>query len=135
MELMNNLTQKEASGKWQVRGIAWEDLQEGKVITKEAGQRLYGCLCKLKDYEKSGLSPAQIQNWMYELEDMAGHVCDDLCRYRHDAQDQDWLDRICEACPVSACRGRIMRGKPDEEEPVGSSGWKGTFMQRFCRVD
>lgn len=46
---------------------------------------------------------------MYELEDMAGHVCDDLCRHRHDARDQEELDRICENCLVSACRGRLMK--------------------------
>ena len=41
---MGRLTEKEASGKWQVDGIPWEQLQEGKTITKEMGQRLYGCI-------------------------------------------------------------------------------------------
>lgn len=132
---MGRLTKKEDSGKWQVSGIPWEKLQKGETITEDVSQHLYGCLCKLKDYEDSGMSPQRIQSWMYELEDMAGHVCDDLCRYRHDAQDQDCLDRICEDCPVSVCRGRLMRGKPDEEEAAGLSGWRGTFMQRFCRVN
>lgn len=104
---MGRLTKKEASGKWQVDGIRWEQLQEGKTITKEMGQRLYGCLCKLKDYEDTGMSPQQIQDWMYDLEDMAGHVCDDLCRHPYDIQDQDDLDRICENCPVSACGERV----------------------------
>lgn len=109
---MGRLTEKEASGKWQVDGIPWEQLQEGKTITKEMRQRLYGCLCKLKDYEDTGWDPQRIQRWMYELEDMAGHVCDDLCRYRHNIRkNQDRLDRICEDCPVSACMRNFAREK------------------------
>lgn len=104
---MSRLTKKEASGKWQVDGIPWEQLQEGKTITKEMRQRLYGCLCKLKDYEDTGMSPQQIQDWMHDLEDMTGHVCDDLCRHPYAIQDQDDLDRICENCPVSACMEKL----------------------------
>ena len=54
---MGRLTKKEASGKWQVNGIPWEQLQEGRIITEDMRQRLYGCLCKLKDYEDTGMSP------------------------------------------------------------------------------
>lgn len=61
---MGRLTQKEASGKWQVKGISWEELQEGKAVTEEMRRRLYGCLCKLKDYEDTGMSPQQMENRM-----------------------------------------------------------------------
>ena len=101
---MDRLTQKEVSGKWQLNGIPWENLREGETITEDVSQRLYGCLCKLKDYEETGMSPQRIQNWMYELENIACRVCDDLCRHPHDARAQDNLDRICENCPVSAYR-------------------------------
>ena len=101
---MGRLIQKEESGKWQVNGIPWEKLQKGEVITEDVSQSLFGCFCKLKDYEDTGWDPQRIQRWMYELEDMAGHVCDDLCRHRHNIRkDQDRLNRICEDCPVSAC--------------------------------
>ena len=100
---MGRLTEKEASGKWRVGGIPWEQLQEGRIITEDMRQRLYGCLCKLKDYEDTGMSPQQIQDRMRDLEDMAGHVCDDLCRHPYDIRDQEDLDRICENCPVGAC--------------------------------
>lgn len=105
---MGRLIQKEESGKWQVNGIPWEKLQKGEAITEDVSQRLYGCLCKLKDYEDTGMSPQQMQSWMYELEDMTGHVCNDLCRYRHDARDQGDLDRICENCLVSTCRMKLL---------------------------
>ena len=48
---MVRLIQKEESGKWQVNGIPWEKLQKGEVITEDVSQSLFGCLCKLKDYE------------------------------------------------------------------------------------
>ncbi len=35
------------------------------------------------------MSPDQMRIWWYELEDMAGHVCDDLCRYRQELQVQE----------------------------------------------
>ena len=106
---MGRLTKKEVSGKWQVNGISWEKLQKGETITEDVSQRLYGCLCKLKDYEDTGWDPQRIQRWMYELEDMVGHVCDDLCRYRHDTGDQEVLDRICEDCQVSACLVKFLK--------------------------
>lgn len=109
---MGRLTKKETSGKWRVEGIPWEKIRKGEVITEDMRQRLYGCLCKLKDYEDTGWDPQRIQRWMYELEDMAGHVCDDLCRYRHNIRkNQDRLDRICEDCPVSACMRNFAREK------------------------
>ena len=78
---MDRLTQKELSGRWQVKGIPWEKLREGEVITKEASQILYGCLCKLKDYEDSGMGPDQVTGLKDEVEDMAAYVCDKLCRH------------------------------------------------------
>ena len=106
---MGRLIQKDASGKWQVNGLPLEKLREGEIITKDISQRLYWCLCKLKDYEDIEMSPQRIQRWMYDLEDMVGYVGNDLCRHRHDARDQDDLDRICEGCAVSACRGGLLK--------------------------
>lgn len=54
---MGRLIQKEMSGKWQVNGLPCEKLRKGVVITENVSQRLYGCLCKLKDYEDIGMSP------------------------------------------------------------------------------
>lgn len=105
---MDRRTEKEISGKWQVSGIPWEQLQEGKTITKEVVQLLYGCLCKLKDYEDTGMSPDQMKNWWYEMEDMTGHVCDDLCHHRREAKVQEELDEYCAECPVSVCMSRLL---------------------------
>jgi len=106
---MVRLTQKEASGRWQAKGLPWENLQEGAVMTKEASQILYGCLWKLKDYEDTGMNPDKIVNFQYELEDMAAHVCDKLCHYPQEITDQEELDAVCAVCMVGACLSRILK--------------------------
>lgn len=54
------LTQKYPDGEWNLRGLPWEDIRIGKEITGSTWKKLYGALCKLKDYEDTGLSPEQV---------------------------------------------------------------------------
>jgi len=54
---MQRLTEKDDLGNWCLKGVRWEQLREGQVITKEVSERLYGALCKLKDYEDTGCIP------------------------------------------------------------------------------
>lgn len=56
-----NLIEKDECGNWEVKGLPWEKLREGHVLTKEDREKLYGCLCKLKDYESTGLYPDQVE--------------------------------------------------------------------------
>ena len=58
---MNGLTQKDDLGNWSLRGVPWESLHEGKAITKELWERLYGALWKLMEYEDTGLSPEEVE--------------------------------------------------------------------------
>ncbi|MEY8396162.1 hypothetical protein AALB64_15330 [Lachnospiraceae bacterium 45-P1] len=58
---MYRLTEKDDCGNWCLKGIPWESLREGRVITKEVCEKLYGALCKLKDYEDTGLSPEDVE--------------------------------------------------------------------------
>ena len=58
---MNRLTQKDEQGNWSLRGVPWEHLYEGKIITKELWKRLYGALWKLMEYEDTGLTPEEIE--------------------------------------------------------------------------
>lgn len=55
------LTEKDDLGNWCLKGVRWEQLREGQVITKEVSERLYGALCKLKDYEDTGCSPDDVE--------------------------------------------------------------------------
>lgn len=55
------LTEKDDLGHWFLKGLEWGQLREGKVITKAVAQKLYGALCKLKDYEDAGASPEMVK--------------------------------------------------------------------------
>ena len=55
------LTEVKKNGEWTLKGVQWEELCVGKVITEELRQKLYGALCKLKDYENTGLSPEEVE--------------------------------------------------------------------------
>ena len=58
---MKRLTEKDGLGNWFLKGVRWEQLRAGQVITKEVSERLYGALCKLKDYEDTGCSPDDVE--------------------------------------------------------------------------
>lgn len=58
---MSRLTQKDDSGNWSLKGLPWKDTYVGQVITRNTEEKIYGALCKLRDYEESGLDPEQVQ--------------------------------------------------------------------------
>ena len=58
---MKRLTQKDEQENWCLKGVSWEQLHEGQVITKSLRERLYGALWKLMEYEDTGLTPEEIE--------------------------------------------------------------------------
>ena len=58
---MGKLTQRDAQGNWRLKGVWWEQLRAGSVITKNVAEKLYGALCKLRDYENTDLSPEEVE--------------------------------------------------------------------------
>lgn len=56
------LTEKKDSGHWSLKGVSWDDLKPGTVLTKKILEKLYGALWKLKDYEDTGLSPEEVES-------------------------------------------------------------------------
>ena len=58
---MGRLTEQDELGNWMLKGVAWKELYEGQVMTSKLWNYLYGALCKLKDYENTGLDPIQIE--------------------------------------------------------------------------
>ncbi len=58
---MGNLIKKDDLGNWGVKGLTWEKLYVGQVITREVHEKLYGCLYKLMQYEDTGLTPEQVE--------------------------------------------------------------------------
>ena len=75
---MQRLTEKDDLGNWCLKGVRWEQLREGQVITKEVSERLYGALCKLKDYEETGCIPDGIadlvENYAKAMTLLAGQI-------------------------------------------------------------
>lgn len=52
---MNRLTYQKPEGIWGVKGIEWDE------IPKDLCSRLYGALCKLRDYENTGLDVEKLE--------------------------------------------------------------------------
>lgn len=60
---MGRLTDVSPDGNWTVKG------NDGKPLSWDAvTHEVYGALCKLKDYEDTGLSPEQVENLKAEKE-------------------------------------------------------------------
>lgn len=57
---MKRLTFKEPDGRWGVAEMNADNEEE----------KVYGCLCKLFDYEETGLTPDDIRRLKSRLEDM-----------------------------------------------------------------
>ena len=58
---MGKLTRRDDQGNWCLKGVKWEQLRAGSVITKDVAEKLYGALCKLRDYENTDLSPEEVE--------------------------------------------------------------------------
>lgn len=56
------LTSKDGQGNWCLKGVGWEQLYIGQVITKKISEKLYGSLWKLREYEDTGLTPEEIMD-------------------------------------------------------------------------
>lgn len=61
---IKRLTEVKKNGDWQLKGVPWSDLYAGAAISEKTRQKLYGALCKLRDYENTGLSPEEIGRMM-----------------------------------------------------------------------
>lgn len=55
------LTNKDDQGNWCLKGLEWEQLHAGQVITRNVWEKLYGALWKLMEYEGTGLTPERIK--------------------------------------------------------------------------
>lgn len=71
---MGRLIQKDDKGNWSLKNIPWGELFEGRRIEPKARQAIYGALCKLKDYEDTGLGPGKLQEMDEEYQELAREV-------------------------------------------------------------
>lgn len=58
---MKRLTESDEQGNFWLKDVPWKFLYAGKIITIDTSEKIYGALCKLKDYEETGLTPDQVQ--------------------------------------------------------------------------
>ena len=54
------LTEKKDNGHWSLKGVSWDELKPGALLTEKVWPKLYGALWKLKDYEDTGVDPDEI---------------------------------------------------------------------------
>ena len=85
---MKRLTQKDEQGNWSLRGVLWESLHEGRVITKELQERLYGALWKLMEYEDTGLTPEQVEDVNDFNKSQVGHL---LKKLSEEQRKHEWI--------------------------------------------
>ena len=63
---MRRLTEIDSQGNWSLKGVQWRQLYVGQIITEEVRERICGALCKLLDYEETGLSPDDVERLLYD---------------------------------------------------------------------
>ena len=138
---MGRLTEKDNNGNWRLKGLRWEAVRSGAVLTREASEKIYGALCKLLDYEETGLDPDEIERMREDYLPPDGREAVDrayaeMCReldackkalmeqgenpqaYRKDLEGQDGK------------QGRI----PVRKYPEGHA-WGDRFMRRFMQKE
>lgn len=84
---MGRLTETNERGYWNVKGLPWKNLYEGQVITEETRKIIYGCLCKLKDYEDIGPSPEQLK----KIDELFSEVCKEVGQLKQKVNDAGWI--------------------------------------------
>lgn len=106
---MRRLTQKDDQGNWCLRGVPWERLYVGQVITTEMSEKLYAASWKLMQYEDTGLTPEAVER----LKEKQIPVKPEVKKEKYsDAYD----------CP---CCGRRFVSKDE-------TGWFAGMRQKFC---
>lgn len=68
---MGRLIEKDDLGNWYLKGVRWEQLRAGHVLTEDVAEKLYGALFKLKDYEDTGVSPDGVEMLMEKYAEAA----------------------------------------------------------------
>lgn len=117
---MNRLIEKDNQGNWALKGIDWQQLHIGQVITKEIQEKLYGALCKLFDYEEAGLDPDEVEN----MKEEAGWI---PIKYREITDEE----RVEEHLP-DYCNYRLTCNMPEQEERILVTNGESVWLDMCC---
>lgn len=74
------LTETDDNGNYRLKGVEWKQIAPGVVLTKKIWEKLYRALWKLKDYEKTGLSPDQVSELQNETQEQARQMLERVAR-------------------------------------------------------
>lgn len=87
---MNRLTEKMKNGTWILKGLPWEKIYPNKQVsfTQEEYEALYGALCKLKDYEDTGLPPDDVERVNNFERSQAGQL---LLKLNQEQKKHQWI--------------------------------------------
>lgn len=85
---MKRLTETDDCGNWGLREFLWNKLYAGAIITRETYEALYGALCKLKDYEDTGLSPDEVVEINDFKKSQVSHL---LKQLNQEQQNHRWI--------------------------------------------
>lgn len=66
----------------------------GQVITKEVQEKLYGALCKLLDYEKTGLDPYEVEAMCNKVKQIPISEGDNSREKQEDKDMPEWKKRM-----------------------------------------
>ena len=87
------LTEKRDNGSWKLKGVEWSQIKPGAVITDQVWEKLYGALVKLKDYEKTGLSPDQVSELQNETQEQARQMLERVARLSDEIEQMKGEER------------------------------------------
>lgn len=118
---MERLTEVNKDGKWRLKGLLWSDTETGKIITQNTNEKIYGALCKLRDYENTGITPDQLQ----VIEEEYSKMAEELAELR---QQNRWI-------PVSKRLPDVPVGIDDDECPEFNVMIRGARKAAALRYD
>lgn len=110
------LTEVDECGNWSLKGVAWKNLYVGSVITPDVAEKLYEALCKLKDYEETGVNPETVEK-MAEIY----------------SKHTSYLEKMAEI--YSSSTYSVLMPEPWEPEKKLENDWKRHYADRFCKVE
>lgn len=156
------LTEKDDQGNWCLKGVRWEQLRVGQVLTKDVAEKLYGALFKLMAYENTKCSPGDVENFIELSANLIKLVAEYVkkCRWipveEKLPEDGTYLTTLngelvgqkelfTGMCGIENGKwdeeGCVIAWMPlpepyrEKEKPAAGVGWKGHYRGRFEKIE
>lgn len=80
---MKRLTETDEHGNWSLKGLPWEGLNICLPIAPESYKAICEAICQLKNYEDTGLSPAEVEALNTIKKKQVSHLMEALIEERN----------------------------------------------------